>query len=68
MAYSELKDRLELLQNLQVLWQYSQVLHLQVNTFFKYWLNIHEYYHNTSEYWTCEYTQNFINIHYPICR
>ena len=26
-------------QFLQVLWQYLRVLHLQVNTYFKYWLN-----------------------------
>ena len=46
-----------LLWNLQVLWQYSQALHLQVTTFFKYWVNTREYYHNTYEYChnTCEY-------------
>ena len=39
------------------------VLHLQVNTFFKYWLNTCKYYlntykycHNTCEYWAGEYT------------
>ena len=41
----------------QVLWQYSQILHLQVNTCFKYWVNTREYYHNTYEYChnTCKY-------------
>ena len=58
-----LKKSSELLQNLQVLWQYSWVLHLQVTTFFKYWVNTREYYHNTykychntCEYWAGEYT------------
>ena len=53
----------KLLQNLQVLWQYLRILHLQVNTFFKYWLNTREYYHttykyshNTCKYWAGEYT------------
>ena len=34
-----------------------RVLHLQVNTFVKYWVNICEYYHNTYEYChnTCQY-------------
>ena len=47
----------KLLQSLQVLWQYLPVLHLQVNTFFKYWLNTCKYYLNTYKYWhnTCEY-------------
>ena len=40
-----------MLQNLQVLWQYSRILRLQVNTFFKHWVNTCEYYHNTYEYW-----------------
>ena len=46
-----------LLWNLQVLWQYSRILHLQVTTFFKYWVNTRKYYHNTYEYChnTCEY-------------
>ena len=26
---------------------YSRVLHLQMNAFFKYWLNTREYYHDT---------------------
>ena len=45
------------------MWQYLQVLHLQVNTFFKYWLNTCKYYlntykycHNTCENWAGEYT------------
>ena len=57
------KTSSKLLQNLQVLGQYSRVLHLQVNTFFKYWVNTPEYYrntykycHNTCEYWAGEYT------------
>ena len=43
--------------NLQVLWQYLWIWHLQVNTFIKYWVNTREYYHNTYEYChnTCEY-------------
>ena len=47
----------KILQNLQVLWQYSWILHLQVNTFFKYLLNTREYYHNTYKYChnACEY-------------
>ena len=50
-------NRSKLLQNLQVLWQYLQVLHLQVNTFFKYWLNTCKYFLNTYKYChnTCEY-------------
>ena len=60
---------IQLLQNLQVhvLWQYSRILHLQVTTFFKYWLNTREYYHNTykychntCEYWVGEYTPNVL--------
>ena len=39
-----------------VLWQCSRVLHLQVNTFFKNWLNTCNYYHNTYEYWAGEDT------------
>ena len=31
------------------------MLHLQVNTFFKYWLNTRDYYHNTCKYWAGEY-------------
>ena len=57
------KTSSKLLRNLQVLWQYSRVLHLQVNIFFKYWLNTRKYYpktyeycHNTCEYWAGEYT------------
>ena len=49
----------------KVLWQYSRELHLQVNTFFKYWLNtrkyyhiIYEYCHNTCKYWAGEYNLN----------
>ena len=46
--------------NLQALWQYSRILHLQVTTFFKYWLNTRKYYHNTYKYyhniWAGEYT------------
>ena len=48
-----------MLQNLQVLWQYLRILHLQVNTFFKYWVNTYEYCHNTCEYWAGEYTLSF---------
>ena len=35
----------------------ERILHLQVNTFFKYWLNTRKYYHNTYKYChnTCEY-------------
>ena len=47
----------------EVLRQYPRILYLQVNTFFKYWLNTCEYYHNnyeychnTCEYWVGEYT------------
>ena len=50
-------------QYLQVLWQYSQILDLQVTTFFKYWVNTRKFYHNTyeychipCEYWAGEYT------------
>ena len=49
--------------NLQVMWQYLLILHLQVYTFFKYWpntceyyLNTYEYCHNTCKYWVGEYT------------
>ena len=49
MVYHKLKNKSKLLQNLQVLWQYSRMLHLQVNAFFKYWLN-------TCEYWKCRWT------------
>ena len=37
--------------------QYLRILHMQVNTFFKYLLNTHEYYLNTYQYChnTCEY-------------
>ena len=57
MIYHKLWKTSKLLQNLQVLWQTSRILYLQVNTFFKYWLNTCEYYHNTYEYChnTCEY-------------
>ena len=52
----------KLLQNLQVLWQYSRILHLQVNTFFQCWVNTGEHYHNTYKYcyntWAGEYTLN----------
>ena len=50
------KTSSKLLQNLQGLWQYSWILHLQVTTFFKHWVNTREYYHNTCEYWAGEYT------------
>ena len=40
MSYHKLKNTSKLLQNLRVLWQYSRILHLQVNTFFKYWVNL----------------------------
>ena len=41
-------DLLQALKNVKIaLWQYSQILYLQVNTFFKYWVNTCEYYHNT---------------------
>ena len=57
MIYHKLENTSKLLQNLQVLWQYLRILHLQVNTFFKYWVNTHEYYHNTYKYChnTCKY-------------
>ena len=63
MIYHKLQNTSKMLQNVQVLWQYSQVLHLQVNTFFKYWLNTCKFYlntykycHNTCQYWAGEYT------------
>ena len=46
-----------MLLNLQVLWKFLQALHLQVTTFFKYWLNTSEYYHNTYEY--CHNTSKY---------
>ena len=48
------------------LWQNSRILHLQVNTFFKYWINTYEYYHNTNEYChnTCEYWVGGYWIHH----
>ena len=43
----------------------TQILHKQVTTFFKYWVNTcecyhttYEYCHNTCEYWAGEYTLN----------
>ena len=54
-SYHKLQNRLKLLQNLQVLGQYSRILHLQVNSFFKYWLN-------TWKYWAGEYTLNFVTL------
>ena len=30
------------------LWQYLEILHLQVNRFFKYYINTGEFYHNTN--------------------
>ena len=52
----------KLLQTLQLLCQYSQVLHLQVNTFSQYWLNTRKYYHNTCKHWAGEYTIDKIEI------
>ena len=65
-----MKTSSKLLQNWSVLWQYSRKLHLQVTTFFKYWLNTFEYYHNTyeycynsCEYWAGEYTLSMFQEH-----
>ena len=55
----------KLLQNGPVLWQYSPMLHLQVITFFKYWLNTCEYYHNTYEY--CHNTYEYCHNTYEYC-
>ena len=60
MIYHKFWNTSKLLKNLQVLWHYSRLVHLQVNTFFKYWVNTCEYYHhNTYEYWAGEYTPTF---------
>ena len=53
MIYHKLWNTSKFLQNLQVLWQYSQILHFQVNSFFKYWAN-------TCEHWAGEYTLSMI--------
>ena len=50
------KTSSKLLQNLQGLWQYSWVLYLQVDTFFKYWRNTQKFYHNTCK-WEGDFTQ-----------
>ena len=58
----------KLLEKSQVVCQYLRVLRLQVNTFFKYWLNTRRYYHNpceychnTYKYWAGEYTVKLIS-------
>ena len=62
----------KLLQNLQEMWQYLGLLHLQVNISFKYWLNTcmnnlntYKYYHNTCEYWAEGYTIGLGDMYLP---